>query len=97
MQWFGRGIYGDAFGGARVNLLQCTGAFKSVQLTMDAAPNMLAHFPQVVCDIEERISALEAEGRDPWEYPRQANEHVCITPYGRCPGFELCRWGKAGL
>lgn len=97
MQWFGRALYGEEFGGARVNLIECGGRNKSLQVTLDAAPAMLMRFPQVVCDIEERIAALAAEGRDPWEYPAQANEHVCKTNYGLCPSFDLCRWGKAGL
>jgi PD-(D/E)XK nuclease superfamily len=97
MQWFGRAIYGDSFGGARINLVQCSEKPKSVQVSLDAAPRMLNRFPQVVCDIEERIEALRAEGRDPWEYPAQANEHVCMTAYGRCPAFDICRWGKSGI
>lgn len=97
MQWFGREIYGEAFGGARVNLIECSARNKTQQLTLEAAPRMLSRFPQIVCDIEERIEALAAEHRDPWEYPAQANEHVCQTAYGRCPGFEICRFGPAGV
>lgn len=101
MQWFGRALYGDAFGGARINLLECQEnpdvKPKSLQLPCEPAPNALGRFARNVCDAEEGIARLAAEGRDPWDYPAAMNEQVCLTPYGACPAFELCRWGKAGL
>lgn len=101
MQWFGHALYGDAFGGARINLIECpedqNARPKSAQFVCEPAPNALARFARNVCDTEEAIERLKEEGRDPFDYPTANSEQVCMTPYGVCPAFEICRWGKAGM
>ena len=98
LRWFGQKTYGDKFGGIILNQVGLGGReiiYK--RPAIPPAPNMLKQFPQVISDAEAGIAALGRSGRDPWEYPKAASEQVCITPYGRCPGFALCQWGKAGL
>lgn len=101
MQWFGHALYGDDFGGARINLIECPeSAEKPVKLEslpVEPAPNAVRRYTRNLCDMEEQIERLEAEGRDPWDYPAAMHEQVCMTPYGRCDAWDLCRWGKAGL
>ena len=38
---------------------------------------------------------IVAEGRDPWDYPKRVNN--CVTRFGKCDFYELCRTGKAGF
>lgn len=101
MQWFGHAIHGDDFGGARLNLIECPESadakVKTEQIMVEPAPNAVRKFTRNLCDMEEQIADLEAEGRDPWDYPAAMHEQVCHTPYGKCAAFDLCRWGKAGL
>ena len=98
LRWFGQKLYGDKFGGLILN--QVGLGNKEIvykRPSIPPAPNLLKQFPQVIADTETAMVTLEREARDPWEYPKAASEQVCITPYGRCPGFALCQWGKAGL
>jgi len=57
----------------------------------NAAPWIRERFAEIVQDTEEGIARYAS--RDPWHWPVAANEHVCRTRYGRCPAWELCRWG----
>lgn len=96
MVWQGRNAFGDKFGGCRVNLIGCEGAEPTFHReTPPPAPQALSMFPQAVVDIETGIARLQAEGRDPWNYPKVLSEIGCVTPYGQCPATELCRWGPA--
>lgn len=101
MQWFGHALYGDDFGGARINLIECSESpdkpVKLESLPVEPAPNAVRRYTRNLCDLEEQIEDLAAEGRDPWDYPMACHEQVCMTPYGRCDAWDLCRWGKAGL
>lgn len=101
MQWFGQALYGDSFGGACINLIECPEhadqKAKSLQIQCDPAPFAVRQFPRNICDAEERIADLAAQGRDPWDYPQAVHEQVCHSPYGACSAFDLCRWGKSGL
>jgi hypothetical protein len=102
MATFGRSLWGTDFGGVIINLIGCgpvdsysapgATAFKRAEL--DPAPEALRLFPLTIRDSRDRIAALDASGRDPWEWPKVFSEQVCVGPYGRCDGFNLCRWGS---
>lgn len=94
MQWFGHAMYGDAFGGAVVNVVSIEDPPAMRRESIGPAPNLLGRLPQILCDGEEQIQRLAAEGRDPMEYPAAISETACWTPYGRCDGWDLCRFGS---
>ena len=100
MVWQARNIWGDDFGGLRINVVQVSNPPdpKFHRVSPDPAPAALADFPQSVVDTEGLIAQLERARPDPWMWgPRAYSEVVCMTPYGPCDAQELCRWGKAGL
>lgn len=96
MASFGRRIWGDEFGGVRLNLIEMgdDGQHKFSRVTTDPAPHALRLFPLSVEHARKRIDDLDKSGLDPWEWPKVLSEQVCITPYGRCDGYDLCRWGR---
>jgi hypothetical protein len=98
MAMFGRELWGDGFGGVIINLVglpQGPGERSEFdRVSNDPAPHALRLFPLSVQHARERIEALDASGVDPWEWPKALSEQTCITPYGKCDGFNLCRWGK---
>lgn len=94
---FGRSIWGDDFGGVRLNLIEVPFDGKSFdfkRVAPDPAPNALRLFPITVKAARDRIAELDASGIDLWEWPKALSEQTCITAYGKCDAFELCRWGK---
>lgn len=102
MATFGRNLWGTDFGGVIVNLIGCgpvdgysaAGATTFQRAELDPAPHALRLFPLTVKDARDRIAELDASGRDPWEWPKVFSEQTCVGPYGRCDGFNLCRWGQ---
>jgi hypothetical protein len=102
MAMFGRKVWGEKFGGVLLNLIGCgdvRGSVKSGSCTfsreeVNPAPHALRLFPLSVKHARERIEALDASGVDPWEWPKTLSEQTCVTAYGRCDGYELCRWGN---
>lgn len=94
---FGRSIWGDEFGGVRLNMIEIPFSgdnFKFSRIATDPAPNALKLFPITVKAARDRIAELDASGIDPWEWPKALSEQTCITAYGKCDGYELCRWGR---
>ncbi len=96
---FGRMIWGDEFGGVRLNLIEIGGWGKEItpkfsRVPTDPAPHAMRLFPITVKAARDRIRALDEAGVDPWEWPKALSEQTCITAYGKCDGYELCRWGK---
>lgn len=97
MQTFGRAVWGSDFGGVTINLIEVPkwgGEFKFARVEADPAPAALKGFPLTVLTARQRIADLDAAGTDPWNWPKALSEQICVTPYGFCGGFELCRWGK---
>jgi hypothetical protein len=97
MQTFGRAIWGTDFGGVTINLIELPkwgGEFKFSRVEADPAPNALRGFPLTVLTARQRIADLDAAGTNPWNWPKALSEQTCVTPYGFCDGFDLCRWGK---
>lgn len=92
MNYMGRHVFGDAFGGVRLNLI-AVDKLQFIRESPPPSPDALQRFPQCVADAEALIASCE--GRDPTNYPRANSELVCMTPYGFCPCYERCRWGRS--
>lgn len=92
--WIGRELYGDDFGGIRLNLISCRDRIGFDRYTPEPAPFMLQRFPWVVRYAEEGIAQVERLIAVGEPVPASPSEHTCMTSYGECPAFEMCRWGK---
>lgn len=91
----GAKAYGARFGGIRLNFVSVEKPHKYERASPDPAPHLLARFPEIVVDAERGIEALDKENRPFDAWPAVASEQVCVTAYGLCDGFDLCRWGAA--
>ena len=97
LQRFGAALYGNAFGGVRLNFISGDALpFKYLRETPAPAPAALAQFPATVRYAEARIAQIEA-CPNPWDVEAVFSDVVCVHRYGRCPGYDLCAWGDAGL
>lgn len=96
MPSFGRNIWGDEFGGTRINFIELpqllAAPCKFTRIEPDPAPMALKGFSLTVLHARQRIEQLDASGIPPNEWPMALSEQTCITPYGLCDAFELCRW-----
>lgn len=77
--------WGDEFGGVVVNLLG-EKDHRFLRDTIPPAPWALEAFPRMVVATELAI----ARG----DFPPTFSEFTCMTPYGRCAAWDLCRWGE---
>lgn len=97
MASFGERIWGEEFGGVRINLIEIPavlfGNCKFLRVEPDPAPAALKSFPLTVLHARQRIEALDSSNIEPKEWPMALSEQTCITPYGVCDAFDLCRWG----
>jgi len=84
--------YGDQFGGVQLNLLGVN-PISFIRHVPDPAPWLLERFPELVIQAEEAISRTEELLRQNLVVPASPSEFTCYNSYGRCPAFELCRWG----
>lgn len=89
----GRQLYGADFGGCVVNAIQCAPRFKVVKVPLEPAPASLARFPKMILDVNDAITRLEAEGREPMDWPGANTEFMCINTYSKCEAFDICRFG----
>jgi len=93
-EYMGRELFGEElWGGMLLNQIQHGSKPKYNRVELPPAPNMLARFPQIVRDAEERIAQLEH--RDVHNYPMAMNELTCYHRYGACQFVDKCRWGKS--
>lgn len=90
METFGRELFGQEFGGARINLLGVND-FKIERAEPPPRPFAKQEFARTI-DFAEKLIAFY-DNTDPWHWPKMFSETVCYTPYGRCPFFDLCREG----
>ena len=97
MAMFGRNIWGDRFGGVRLNFVEMPNGqnprFQFMRMEPDPAPSALRTFPLTVLHARQRIEQLDASGIPPNEWPMAVSEQTCITAYGPCDHFDTCRWG----
>jgi hypothetical protein len=91
----GRHLYGDNFGGVRMNMIGMRpGAMRFQRFAPEPAPFALGELRQQIIDRQALINALMASGRDPWRWPKALGEQgPCEDRYGPCPFRDLCRWG----
>lgn len=92
--YLGRRYYGDRFGGVVVNVVDQEG--QCTRRRPDPAPFTLRHFPQIIQRTHEQIEARKAECGDDlekWAAHACPDEQICVSPYGYCPAFQLCRYG----
>jgi len=89
----GARLYGSRFGGIRLNLLSVNPQ-GYLRVTPEPAPWMLQKFPEVVRYAEESINRVRALAKAGEPLPASPSEQTCLTSYGFCPAFELCRWGR---
>lgn len=91
MAMFGRQSFGNDFGGVKLNLLAVDGTFKRV--LVDPAPHALNTFPISVAYARQLVSELD-KAKVPYDHwPKTLSEQCCVTSYGVCDAFDLCRWG----
>lgn len=88
----GVNAFGPKFGGLRINLIGCEGDVPKFQrASPEPSPFALQMFPRWVEQTEQKIESWKT--LDPWDHPKSFGEQSCVTPYGPCPGTELCRNG----
>jgi hypothetical protein len=89
----GAAIWGDAFGGVRLNFV-CSGKpFTLRRINPPPAPQALADIVNTLCHAETQIETLK--DTEPWKYPGSFSESICLSRYGPCEFTNLCQWGKA--
>lgn len=93
-QFIGRMVYGAKFGGVIINFLQAAPMERYKREPLDPAPDALRAIPRTICDAEEGIARLDASDRDLADWPRTFSEKVCMTAYGPCDAYDICRWGR---
>lgn len=96
MASFGRALWGDEFGGVKLNLLQLADEKKMAAFSRqlpDPAPAALKQFPLTVLHARKRIAGLDQSGIEPKDWPMVLSEQVCLTSYGHCEFFDRCRFG----
>jgi hypothetical protein len=89
LQHLGWATYGECFGGVELNLLSMKN-HDFLRKVIDPAPWALEHFLDTVRYVEEGIARFEMTG----EAPGSFSEFTCMTPYGKCPAFHMCRFGE---
>lgn len=79
-----------------VVLIKTEAPFPSKWHRVAGTPWRDATMPQRIWDTAHRIAQLDAEPRDPWQWPRADHETVCHGRYGSCPMNDLCDFGPRG-
>jgi hypothetical protein len=86
-------VYGEEFGGVRLNLIESNGKGYAFQRCMvDPAPSAVRTFPLTVLHARAVVKSYSDLSVEEW--PQALSEQTCMTAYGRCDYFERCRWGK---
>ena len=93
MQTFGREMFGEKFGGVKMNLIGLSDPVQFSRQLPDPAPAALGGFKLAVLHARERIAALDASGLPGGDWPQALSEQVCVTAYGKCDYFDKCRFG----
>lgn len=92
----GQQVYGDAFGGLRLNLIQTTRPYKIARPTVPRTPHRDTHLAQLVWNAEHQIASMDINMPDLWAWPKAMHETTCVGRYGTCGGIKLCFYGEAG-
>jgi hypothetical protein len=92
----GQQVYGDAFGGLRLNLIQTTTPHKIARPTVPRTPHRDTHLAQMLWHSEHQIASMDMNMPDLWQWPKAMHETTCVGRYGSCGGIKLCYYGEAG-
>lgn len=95
LQLFGRARWREQFGGCIVNLVSWGSSPRYARRQVESSPHALSGFTDVVSEAHALIERYK--GLDPWQYPKALNEQVCLSAYGKCAGWDFCRFGKAAV
>jgi hypothetical protein len=90
-QHFGRARWGRAFRGVVVNRIKISDPVGFDRRVLEPAPAALADFVATVLHGETEIA--RHKGRPPRKWPGIFNSLSCYNKYGKCPAFDLCRFG----
>ena len=82
--------WGSDFGGVKLNLLSPD---KFSRVVVNPAPHAMSQFETSVAHARNVLDTLI--DRDPWDFPKALSEQSCVTSYGTCKAFEVCRWGES--
>lgn len=94
-QHFGQAIWGERFRGVVVNRIRIdnkTGEASFSRRVLEPAPAALSDFVETVLHGEATIDQFS--GKEPREWPGVFNSISCYNKYGKCPAFDLCRFGQ---
>ena len=86
--------HGEEYGGLMINLIEMSTKGKFERVKLDRSPHLEANFEKIVIDIEESIERIQAEGRNPEDWPKSITELVCFHRYGACDFLDQCKQGK---
>lgn len=90
----GRQLYGNAFGGVALNLIQTQDPWRVARPAVPATPHRDAHFAQMLWRAEHSLARLDLD-EDLWNWPKAQSETVCVGRYGACAAIKLCFYGEA--
>lgn len=82
--------FGSEFGGVKLNF---TTPDRFVREAVNPAPHALQQFRTSVTHARRMLETLV--DRDPWDFPKALSEQSCVSSYGVCKAFEICRWGPS--
>ena len=92
----GQQVYGEEFGGLRLNLIQTMKEHKVARPTVPRTPHRDTHLASLVWNAEHAIASMDLNMPDPWQWPKAMHETTCVGRYGSCGGIKLCFYGEAG-
>lgn len=92
----GQQVYGEEFGGLRLNLIQTMNAHKVARPTVPRTPHRDTHLAQMLWHSEHQIASMDMNMPDRWMWPKAMHETTCVGRYGSCGGIKLCYYGEAG-
>ena len=90
----GRALFKQQFGGVLVNFIgwpQKNGLPKFERAVLGAAPHALKHMQKTLVHAERVIH--DHKDIPALEWPGAHHENACVTQYGPCKFFDVCRWG----
>lgn len=100
-QVIGRILWGEQFAGVRLDYIgvrpqeKLPFRYPFTRETMAPAPYAERTVVDTIAWAEQIVERLDVEGADPWKYPAAHHEHACMTRYGPCQFYDLCRWGPS--
>jgi len=93
----GKQVFGEKFGGVRLNLIQTTDPYKLSRPKVPQSPHRDRHLAHLLWEEEHQIARKDLDQPNYWEWPKSMHEAgPCQGQYGTCAGLDLCLYGEAG-